>query len=227
MTVSKNTGVCENGNRALAACRGEWKKGIAADDILLPNCITDFISYVKNNPKVRWASSYVRVYRGSFDEDNCIKKKYSMSSKFFHLPVEQQLKMLAIRNVIYAPSLFVKMDVFKELNGYDTQYVAEDYVFNLNALEHGYRCFMPIETVGYRLHQSVSNSTTNIFNYKYRTDLRKIYREKCFQYLSFRQKLCLKVVWATEDLIEHSGFNKKSYIIVAKFYRGLYKVVLR
>lgn len=228
LTVEKNTGVCANANRALSVCRGEWKKGIAADDILFPNCVTDFVSFVKNNPKARWVSSYVRVYRGTFDEDNCIKKKYSMSEEIFDMTLDQQLRKLAFRNIIYAPSLFVKMDILKELDGYDTQYVAEDFVFNLKVLENGYRCFfMPIETVGYRLHQSISNSTTKIFNYDYRKGLRKIYRDKCFQYLSFRQKFCLKVVWFAEDFIAHSGFNKKSYRIVDKLYRGLKKAVFR
>lgn len=49
ITVEKNTGIPSNCNRAVKACRGEWIKGIAGDDILLPHCIEENIKYAKNN----------------------------------------------------------------------------------------------------------------------------------------------------------------------------------
>ena len=44
-----NTGISANMNRAEKACNGEWVKGIAGDDIMLPECISDCINYILNN----------------------------------------------------------------------------------------------------------------------------------------------------------------------------------
>ena len=45
ITSETNTGVSANLNRAEAACQGEWVKGIAGDDLLMPNCIADCVEY--------------------------------------------------------------------------------------------------------------------------------------------------------------------------------------
>lgn len=45
ITSELNTGVSANLNRAEAACQGEWVKGIAGDDLLMPNCIVDCVEY--------------------------------------------------------------------------------------------------------------------------------------------------------------------------------------
>jgi alpha-1,3-rhamnosyltransferase len=44
-----NTGVSANLNRAETACQGEWVKAVAGDDLLLPNCIKDCVSFAIQN----------------------------------------------------------------------------------------------------------------------------------------------------------------------------------
>ncbi|MBO5674434.1 MAG: glycosyltransferase family 2 protein [Paludibacteraceae bacterium] len=52
ITSETNTGVSANLNRAEAACQGEWVKGIAGDDLLKANCITDCVEFAcQNNSK--------------------------------------------------------------------------------------------------------------------------------------------------------------------------------
>lgn len=46
---SENKGVAANCNQAWKLAKGEWIKTIAADDMLLPNCIEENIKYVLNN----------------------------------------------------------------------------------------------------------------------------------------------------------------------------------
>lgn len=211
LTVERNTGVCANGNRALAVCRGLWQKGIAADDILLPSCVEDFVLYVIQNPEAKWVSSYVRVYRDNFDETNCIKRKGMYSQSFFDYSVEQQLHLMACRNVLYSPSLFFNVAMKRELGGYDEKYVAEDYAFFLRALEKGYKCyFMPKETVGYRIHNSLAHSEKNLFNYHFQVEARKMRKDLSFKYLTKTEKLGLRMIWCLEDVIEKLGLNKKS-----------------
>ena len=57
ITVSANTGVSANCNRAVTAAKGNWLKGIAGDDVLLPNCIQDNVNYILQNPAVFFVQS--------------------------------------------------------------------------------------------------------------------------------------------------------------------------
>ena len=43
---NQNTGTAANGNRGANAANGEWLKFIAADDVLLPNCVHSNIDYI-------------------------------------------------------------------------------------------------------------------------------------------------------------------------------------
>lgn len=50
ITVPQNTGVSANMNRAWDAIQTVWSKDIAGDDLLLPNCIDDNMSYIREHP---------------------------------------------------------------------------------------------------------------------------------------------------------------------------------
>lgn len=211
LTVEKNTGVCANGNRALAACQGEWKKDIAADDILLPNCIEDFVKYVNEHHGVHWVSSYVRTYRESFVEPNCLERRKVVNMDFFSKDVEGQLIMMARSNCLYAPSLFIRVSMIKALGGYDNSFPAEDYPFSIKALENGYKCyFLPVETIGYRTHQSLSRSNVSLFNYSFSKNMRGFIKAKCFAYLTKKEITGIKMRWAVEDLIQKVGLNRNN-----------------
>lgn len=228
LTTSKNTGVCENCNRALAACHGEWQKGIAADDILLPNCIENFVDFVKENKDAMWVSSYIRSYNETFEENNLIGSKQCSFRPLYDMNVEQQLKKLAQRNMINACSLFYNTNTKKEVGGYDSTYGFEDYPLYLKLLENGNKCFfLEKETVAYRIHQSISHSATHLFNYPYEKKVRQFRKDKCFKYLAFKQRLGLRMIWKIEDVMVVLGLNKNSKILSTFYYRltGLiYKV---
>ena len=144
ITIEKNTGVCANFNRAIAATKGEWVKEIAGDDILLPNCIEDFVTYVSLHSEVKWLSSYIRKYDVVIAEQSCVGRNIVISKSFFEKNINEQLEEMARRCALFAPSLFFNVYMMREIGGYDSSYVAEDYPFYLKALEHGYKCyFMP------------------------------------------------------------------------------------
>ena len=211
LTTEKNGGVASNANRALAECQGEWRKGIAADDILFPNCVEDFVDFVERNPDAKWVSSYVREYHGSFTEKNCLGKNLTQSRNFFKANVEEQLRIMARRNFIYAPSLFYNIAVLRELGGFDVSYKIEDYPLYMRLLEHGYKCyFVEKETVGYRIHESLAHSDKILFNYRNQVELRKMAKDLSFKYLTKKEKLGLKLLWNTQDIIERNGMNNKS-----------------
>lgn len=209
LTVKKNTGVCLNSNRALDACKGEWKKGIGADDILLPNCIADFIAFVQQHPEAQWISSYMQVYKNNFNPKNCIAHKSVARRAFFDLTAEQQLKQISTWNLISATPLFYKMSTLKAIGGFETRYSFEDYPTFMNLLENGIKCdFMDIETVGYRIHDSISNSSKRIFNYKFVLESKKFHEERCFKYLSWWQIRGQYAIWGLQCLFEKTGLNK-------------------
>ena len=47
LTSEENTGISKNVNRGAAACKGDWIKIIAADDLLLPDCIEEYMRLVR------------------------------------------------------------------------------------------------------------------------------------------------------------------------------------
>lgn len=50
--TEKNGGICVNYNRGLKEVQGEWVKYIAGEDILMPNCISAFVTSIKRSDKI-------------------------------------------------------------------------------------------------------------------------------------------------------------------------------
>lgn len=213
ITVDKNTGVCANSNRALAACMGEWEKGIAADDILLPNCIEDFVNYIHEHPEAKWVSSYMCVYKEKFKPECCIARNCVSKRKLFDMPAEKQLKGILYENLIAAAPNFYNVAVKRAVGGYDENFSYEDYPFFITLLENGYKCyFLDKETVGYRIHESVSHSKKKLFNYKFLKEDRKVKKAKCFKHMSVWQMFGVHVFWFMHVFIEKNHLNRKTAI---------------
>lgn len=228
LTADHNTGVCANMNRATKECRGEWIKGIAADDILLPNCISDFVDYVEMHPSANWVSSYLRIYNNTFDEFNCIKEKSVISRAFFDYDADQQLLLLAASNKISAPTQFIRTAIIESIGGYEDTYGFEDYVFSLNALEHGIKCeFLDKETVGYRIHNSSFNTSSQLIVYNFHLKSRIFHKERCFKYLTKQQVQGTLLIWKFEDLIVKLHCNKKTRFMsfIYNKYRALCRMI--
>lgn len=167
ITVTKNTGVSSNCNRCLAATNSEWLKFIAGDDILLPNCIEDNISYVKANPEVKIVFSQVALYQDFFKKENYVKTvPMNFPYNFMHenLSARNQYELLLISDRInYTPSSFVKKQVQIDLGGFDENNTdVEDYPMWLKLTRSGIRFYYFHKvTVGYRIHSKATNNTSN------------------------------------------------------------------
>ena len=223
LLVKKNTGVSDNINRALFSSHGKWLKCIAADDVMFPDCIESFMEYVSEHKEAKWVSSYVRTYNETFDEHNCIARNVVSVRSFFDLDAEGQLKKIATWNMIQAPSLFFLRSMKIELGGYDNSYSFEDYPFFLKVLEHGYKCyFMDKETVGYRIHESISHSAGQLFNYKFLQESRRFHREKCFKHLSKKQIKGQYLIWKFQDFIESMNLNRNTSIMSFLYTKVFY-----
>lgn len=221
ITVEINTGVCANLNRAIAATKGEWIKIIAGDDILFDNCINDYVTFVKEQPDVKWASSYIRNYDTFFNEEYCVGRQLVLTKEFFNLQVKEQLAMMAKRCILYAPSMFYNTEMLKGLGGFDERYIAEDHPFYIKALENGYKCYLlNKETVGYRIHSSLCRKKGALFNAPFKKQMRLFRKEKCFKYLSFKERTGLIILWEIEDIIVFFKLNHDNRIM-SFLYKGI------
>ncbi len=147
---NKNTGVSANVNRGFSKSGGKWIKPIAGDDKLLPNCISDFIEYVNDNPKSNIIFSKVV---GFGNEDAATKWPYLNVKKYFEAFDSEQFRIiLSVQNFLPAPSAFIKKNVWESVGGYDEDIpLLEDWPFWIKALTNGFSFdFLDKETVCYR-----------------------------------------------------------------------------
>lgn len=97
--VEQNTGVSANCNRAEDASEGEWVKLIAGDDMLLPNCITDFMDYVQTHNDVVYVFGKVK-YLGQQLKNEIDYSFYQTNNP------EEQLRKIVIGTFVPACTCF-------------------------------------------------------------------------------------------------------------------------
>lgn len=166
---SINTGVSANCNRIWDECETEWVKDIAGDDLLLPDCIETYMTYVYDNPnpilifgKALTFSTIkgVRVYEGYLHDYN-----------YFNLsPEELHHKLIWEGNRLPAASAFYNVEALKKKGvRHDTRIRnIEDYPKWIKLSSMGVKFhFIDKDTVLYR-HEETSLSvglfSPNYFN---------------------------------------------------------------
>lgn len=159
ITSSVNTGIPANCNRAYKAAQGEWVKGIAGDDALLPDCIGNYIHFVKNNAQAEICHSAVRKYMDTLDEEHYFRSVRPREKMITALTAKRQHHLLKVRCCILAPTVFVKLRLIRDMEYFDESFpMCEDYPMWLKLTNAGYRFYyFDRETVKYRIN---SNSVT-------------------------------------------------------------------
>ncbi len=207
ITTDKNTGIPANCNRALRAAKGELIKLIAADDILLKNCIADNIKYIRTNPGTELLFSAMQPFLVENGEKKFLEP-VKLSQSFLDLnPDEQFIEIIFGKMAGITPTLFIKKKLFEKLDYFDEEFkLAEDYPFWLKCTANQYR-FVSMDklTVLYRYHTNntgvakVINGTLykdriKIFkqylnrltdNENSRTQFAKYYKANCFSFIKF------------------------------------------
>ena len=227
LTAEKNQGIVRNCNRVRRESQGEWIKGIAADDKLFPNCIEDYVDYCMQNPDAEFVTSIQKVYNNTFDEENCINPNCICKDlSIFDKNANEQLKKVAYRVLLFAPTIFLKKSLYDEVGGYDERYFHEDHPFYVKVLEAGHKIyFMNKVTVGYRVHNSVTNSNNRLFNYNFIKHSKKFRWERCFQYYNWRQKLAVRSYFFIMQIMNSCGLNNKK-LIHPFFYNKMVGLIL-
>ena len=155
LTVTKNTGVPANCNRALYASKGQWLKFIAGDDCLLPNCINDFLCYVQKNHDVDIVFSNYYKFSEINNEikiDALVFDDYQMKL-FDEFSPKSQLSFYLNKVHNITPSLFYKRDLIINTGGFNEKYkLFEDTPLIVKLLLEGVHfSYLETPTVLYRV----------------------------------------------------------------------------
>lgn len=193
LTVGKNTGVSANMNRADGACRGEWVKTIAGDDIMMPKCIEIYVDYVKEHPEAVCMFGKVEV----FGDNSEIVSRFQdtiFDYSFFSLSFAEQYMWLITRSFqpIPAASFFFNRMRIKDL-GLENDIrvpMLEDWPKWIRCLENGVRFhFVDNIVVRYRVSDNSLCSGT-LYRDKFQKSLALMYI--CYQY---KPAIKLKGFW--------------------------------
>lgn len=171
-----NSGPTGNANRGISKGNGTWIKLIAADDALLPNCITDNVHYVSERPDAGVVFSLVSIFGGG---QSPVKEEFYM--RFWHLSKKQQYMLLLMNNCLFASSAFIKKDTWERLDKFDERIpFIEDWPFWIKAMRNDVLLeFMNKRTVMYRVHSSLSISPKPSERYLSSLAQVKDYARKC------------------------------------------------
>lgn len=98
LTFEKNTGVSANMNRGADACKGEWVKDIAGDDVLLPDCVETYVDYVLEHPDAVCVFAKVEVFGGDEDTRKTVENRFSLEEEFFSWSIEKQYDYITLES---------------------------------------------------------------------------------------------------------------------------------
>lgn len=178
LTVEKNTGISANCNRGANASSGEWIKFIAADDILLKDCLTLNYSFVlKTDVDLIYSNLFF------FNKRKKWKRKNYIFEYFDKLDGPKKLKFYC-RTAIFLnpPTWFIKKSALKDAGNFDASYrLLEDQVLILKFLEQKKNIqFFDGYTIKYRVHdKSIVQTQSHLFV----NDLIKSYKDIRIKYL--------------------------------------------
>lgn len=228
ITVEKNTGIPANCNRGLRACRGEWVKSLAGDDIFLSDCIKDNMEYVSVHSDAQIVFSRMIHFNDVYKKENLLdySKQDAVMKAFFQLNMERQLYALAEKCYPAAPTAFYKPEAILSLGGYSGLYYFEDWSMWLTMLEHGIHLnFFDKETIAYRHHtEGISTHNGTLFNMRMLKGEMQFRHDRCFKYYTQRCRWLEKAKYRFKLMIDKLNLNhtnlfcKLVYVPVVRFF---------
>lgn len=212
ITVEKNTGVPGNCNRGIRKCSSEWIKLIAGDDILLDNCISDFVDFVNLNKDVDIVYSLFHSFHtenGLIIKDEILPLN-KFNKVFSHSSNQLKTYLDYARNI--TPSLFYKKELIVKMGYYNEAYkLFEDTPMISKILSQGIHIyFLDKETVLYR--KDTESITRFSDNQKY------FYKRTFVDTLILFKKECIYEYYKKSDML----FWIKEYSFLSTYYFTIY-----
>ena len=153
-TKEKNLGVPDNLNAGIRLSSGKYIKDLAADDLLFPDCITQYVTCCEEKG---WNNLCARVK--PFLEKDGVKVDCApilLDEAFFEKTPKAQYNDMLIVNRICSPTFFATRELMDQMGLYDSQYrFMEDYPMYTNIAKAGHQLhFLDAYTVRYRISES-------------------------------------------------------------------------
>lgn len=142
ITSAINTGIPANGNRAIKAARGEWIKGIAGDDLLTPECITNLMldATIEKDIIVGYAQMF-RMEGNRRIVGDTIPVDHRLF--FFDRDSRFQHHYLLTKSFNFAPCAMIRRELYNEIGYLDERFqLLDDLPFWLKATGAGYKIWL-------------------------------------------------------------------------------------
>ena len=203
-------------NRGVGKAKGEWIKFIDGDDILSKDCISNFVSFVRERPEIEVAFSYYGYFRTNTNDVqyNSRRNLYNYFSSFS--PREQYLYLLR-ENIIPSPTCFIKASIFNRFYFNEKYKFLEDEPFWINLTRNGVKLYyLDKITALYRVGESLSKSIDHYFSPRLLENSRKFIWNEKIDYIKeikdpdiFQEN---RRYFLFLDLVEGFLHNKKSRV---------------
>lgn len=157
-----NLGVTKTLNKLLAMAKGEYIKIVASDDILMSNCISEYMKHVEEQQDVD-----IIICNGDKILDHQHLDNYTSAGKIYEqvpeINASDLLERIYRHNMIFAPGALVKASVYERIGYYDEAIAIEDLEFWLRALVTKSVRFSYLDKslILYRISENSMSSTTN------------------------------------------------------------------
>jgi len=169
LTTLTNSGISANCNRGVKACKGDWIKLIAGDDILADDCIKKNIDFVNSisslNPGIVLSRLVYFNDSSNINLNNTFPGLEDSRHSFYSNSItsEKQLYWLMRGKFLPGSAVFYNRKKLNELGNFDERYsMIEDYPTFVKYTFTGNKIYFLNETtVFYRKHD---NSITSIKN---------------------------------------------------------------
>lgn len=140
LSAEKNFGTVKNCNRGCKAAKGDWIKGIAGDDMLMPDAIEEYIKFVLANPQCQMCVAGVNVFSTENIPTEKLSAQYEQYLINTDIPLEEQKRQIVKKMIFPGPTYFFSKKLYESVGGYDEKYVlSEEWAFCYKVLNEGYR----------------------------------------------------------------------------------------
>lgn len=156
LTSDINTGISANANRAWDACETEYFKDIAGDDLLLPDCVQDYVEYINKHPDAIVVFARVRPFTIVHGKKKWRKESWHNYGFFKLSQYEQYHYLINKGNCLPAASCFYNLEQLHALNFRHDERIPllEDYPKWITLMRKRIRFdFLNKHTVGYRINE--------------------------------------------------------------------------
>lgn len=218
----KNSGVSSNCNLGVGVSSGKWIKLIAADDILLPNCIEENVMFSQKNPEACIIVSKIRPFIKNRISDEMIFSEMSADSQIwfdYDLSLQDQINILLRKNDIPAPASFILTSFLQQVGGFDETFkMIDDWPLWIKSVLSKRKIFsLNKETVLYRQHgKSLSNSGSSVLFSSIAKDELRIFKLCRQKYLPFWERIFLSYHLHLKVAFLNINLNKKKYFLLYK-----------